>query len=35
VELMRLATLLKDCINIAEPGTITDTDPYGGLLLKK
>ena len=29
-ELVRLATLLKDCLNIASPGTITDgPDEYG------
>ncbi len=30
VELVRLAMLLKDCLNIAEPGTIQDgADEYG------
>lgn len=35
-ELVRLATLLKDCLNIAVPGTIQDGDEYGTVdMLKK
>jgi hypothetical protein len=33
-ELIRLATLLKDCLNIAEPGTIEDNpDEYGTVVM--